>query len=175
MFTKMWMGCGRFEGQCLPHDPDGLPCARIRPAGQLYSFMGRGIFTPRTHGIAIANDMVYTVDDGDHTVRKFTLEGKQVMMIGAPGKCSDTGYDGKTVASIKKGGQPFNRPTDVAVAPDGELYVCDGYGNARVHRFKADGTLIQSWASRGRPQRVSPAARDRCGSRWPCLRNGSGK
>jgi len=37
----------------------------------------------------------------------------------------------------------------VAVAPDGELYVCDGYGNARVHRFKADGTLIQSWGEPG--------------------------
>ena len=110
---------------------------------------GEGLFTPRTHGIAISEDMVYTVDDGDHTVRKFTPEGKQVMMLGTPGKCSDTGYDGKTVASIKRGGPPFNRPTDVAVAPDGELYVCDGYGNARVHRFKSDGTLIQSWGEPG--------------------------
>jgi DNA-binding beta-propeller fold protein YncE len=93
--------------------------------------------------------MVYTVDDGDHTVRKFTPEGKQLMMIGTPGKASDTGYDGKTHGSIKRGGPPFNRPTDVAVAPDGELYVCDGYGNSRVHRFKADGTLIQSWGEPG--------------------------
>ena len=93
--------------------------------------------------------MVYTVDDGDHTVRKFTPEGKQLMLIGTPGKASDTGYDGKSHASVKRGGPPFNRPTDVAVAPDGELYVSDGYGNARVHRFTADGTLIQSWGEPG--------------------------
>jgi len=118
--------------------------------GKFLRSWGEGLFTPRTHGIAIdSSDFVYTVDDGDHTVRKFTPEGKQVMMIGTPGKSSDTGYDGKTIASIKKGGPPFNRPTDVAVAPDGELYVCDGYGNARVHRFKADGTLIQSWGEPG--------------------------
>jgi len=119
-------------------------------AGSFIRSWGEGLFTPRTHGIAIDSaDFVYTVDDGDHTVRKFTPEGKQIMMIGTPGKFSDTGYDGKTIASITKGGPPFNRPTDVAIAPDGELYVCDGYGNARVHRFKADGTLLQSWGEPG--------------------------
>ncbi len=117
--------------------------------GNFVRSWGEDIFTPRTHGIAVVDDFVYSVDDGDHTVRKFTLEGKQLMMIGTPGKSSDTGYDGKTIASIQKGAAPFNRPTDVAIAPDGEIYVCDGYGNARVHRFKADGTLIQSWGEPG--------------------------
>lgn len=118
--------------------------------GNFLRSWGEGLFTPRTHGIAIGpDDMVYTVDDGDHTVRKFTPEGKQLMMLGTPGKSSDTGYDGKSLASIKRGGPPFNRPTDVAVAPDGELYVCDGYGNARVHRFTADGALLQSWGEPG--------------------------
>ncbi len=120
------------------------------PDGSFVASWGEGIFTPRTHGIAVGpGDMVYTVDDGDHTVRKFTPDGKQVMMIGTPGKATDTGYDGKTIASIKRGGPPFNRPTDVAVAPDGELYVCDGYGNARVHRFTAEGKLLQSWGEPG--------------------------
>lgn len=118
--------------------------------GNFIRSWGEEIFTPRTHGIAIgSDDSVYTVDDGDHTVRKFTSEGKQLMIIGTSGKCSDTGYDGKTIASINLGGPPFNRPTDVAVAPGGELYVCDGYGNARVHRFKADGTLLGSWGEPG--------------------------
>jgi len=44
---------------------------------------------------------------------------------------------------------PFNSPTDVAVAADGEIYVTDGYGNARVHRFAADGTHLGSWGSLG--------------------------
>ncbi|MFH1005992.1 MAG: hypothetical protein V1800_00640, partial [Candidatus Latescibacterota bacterium] len=44
---------------------------------------------------------------------------------------------------------PFNRPTKVAVAPNGELYISDGYGNARIHRFSAAGELIQSWGEAG--------------------------
>jgi hypothetical protein len=90
------------------------------------------------------------VDDGDHTVRKFTPEGEQLMVIGTPGVPSDTGYDKeKGLPSIAHGGSPFNRPTNVALASNGELYVCDGYGNARVHRFTADGKLIQSWGEPG--------------------------
>jgi len=112
---------------------------------------GEGVFTDRTHGITIGPDgFIYTVDDGDHTVRKFTPEGKQVMLIGSPGVASDTGYDPqKGLSSILRGGPPFNRPTNVAVAPNGDLYVTDGYGNARVHRFSGDGQLILSWGEPG--------------------------
>ena len=118
--------------------------------GKFLRSWGEDFFTPRTHGIAIGpDDMVYSVDDGDHCVRKFTPEGKQLMMIGTSGKPSNTGYDGKNLTSIKPGGAPFNRPTDIAVAANGDLYVSDGYGNARVHRFSADGKLIQSWGEPG--------------------------
>jgi sugar lactone lactonase YvrE len=47
------------------------------------------------------------------------------------------------------GGAPFNRPTGVAIAPSGEIYIADGYGNARVHRFTAEGELISSWGEPG--------------------------
>lgn len=124
--------------------------------GTFVTSWGEGVFTPRTHCIRFGPDgAVYTVDDGDHTVRKFTPDGKQLMMLGTPGVASDTGYDPKIkdpfdrLASITHGGPPFNRPTGVAIAPNGELYVCDGYGNARVHRFSADGTFIQSWGEPG--------------------------
>jgi hypothetical protein len=112
---------------------------------------GEGFFTDRTHGITIGpDDFIYTVDDGNHTVRKFTPEGEQVMMIGTPGVASDTGYDSKKgVSSIVRGGPPFNRPTNVCIAPSGDLYVTDGYGNARVHRFSANGRLLQSWGEPG--------------------------
>ena len=111
---------------------------------------GENILTPRTHGITVGpDDSVYTVDDGDHTVRKFTPDGKQLMVIGTPDVPSDTGYDGQTLTSIKRGAGPFNRPTNMAIAPSGELYVSDGYGNARVHRVTADGRLVQSWGEPG--------------------------
>jgi streptogramin lyase len=119
--------------------------------GTFVKSWGEGIFTDRTHGLTIGpNDFLYTVDDGDHTVRKFTPEGEQVMVIGTPGVASDTGYDiKKGVSSIVRGGPPFNRPTNVSIAPNGDLYVTDGYGNARVHRFSAKGQLIRSWGEPG--------------------------
>jgi hypothetical protein len=112
---------------------------------------GEGVFTPRTHCIRFGPDgAVYTVDDGNHTVRKFTPDGKQLMMLGTPGVATDTGYiKEKGIGSISHGGPPFNRPTGVACAPNGDLYVSDGYGNARIHRFSADGKLIQSWGEPG--------------------------
>ena len=56
--------------------------------GNFVRSFGEDVFTQRTHGIAVGpDDLVYTVDDGDHTVRKFTPEGKQLMVIGTPGRC----------------------------------------------------------------------------------------
>ncbi|KPL51691.1 peptidase [Prosthecomicrobium hirschii] len=46
--------------------------------------------------------------------------------------------------------RPFNHPTDVAVAPSGDIYVADGYGAAHVHRFDAAGRLLQTWGRPGR-------------------------
>lgn len=118
--------------------------------GRFVTSWGEGIFTPRTHGITIApDDSVYCVDDGDHTVRKFTADGKLLMTMGTSGTPSDTGYDGRSLDSILRGGPPFNRPTNLAIAPGGDLYVTDGYGNSRVHRFSAKGELIQSWGQPG--------------------------
>jgi DNA-binding beta-propeller fold protein YncE len=119
--------------------------------GTFVRSFGENIFTPRTHGIMIGpDDAVYSVDDGDHTVRKFTPTGEQLMVIGTPGVASDTGYDPQGgLGSIRRGGPPFNRPTGAALAPNGDIYVCDGYGNARVHQFAPDGTLIRSWGEPG--------------------------
>src|SRR5205085_3625905 len=98
------------------------------------------------------DDVVYCADDTDHTVRALSLDGQLLWSLGTLNRPSDTGYspEGRAnLLSIKRGSGPFNRPTRLAVAPSGELYVSDGYGNARIHRFAADGTLIQSWGEPG--------------------------
>jgi len=124
--------------------------------GNLMTSWGEGFFT-RAHGSCVCpGGSVYCTDDGNHTVSKFTPEGKLLMTLGNKDQPSDTGFVhtlGLTVTAclptIKRGGPPFNRPTGVAISPSGEIYVSDGYGNARVHKFAPDGTLLFSWGEPG--------------------------
>ncbi len=117
--------------------------------GQMLSSWGEGIFA-RAHGIVIGpDDAVYCTDDVDHTVRKFTPEGKLLLTLGTSGKPSVTGATSMDFRTILHSGPPFHYPTNVALAPEGELYVSDGYGNARIHKFSPDGRLLFSWGEPG--------------------------
>ena len=119
-------------------------------AGRFLRSWGEGVFTMRTHGITVGpDDSVYCVDDAGHSVRRFAPDGTPLQTIGPVGQPSDSGYDGKNVASVSRGAPPYNRPTNLAVAPNGDLYVSDGYGNARVHRFSPTGELTRSWGEPG--------------------------
>jgi len=119
--------------------------------GRFVGSWGEGMFSMRTHGITIApDDSVWCTDDAGHSVRKFTPDGKLLLTLGDnAGKPSDSGYDGSNLTTITRGAPPFNRPTNLTVAPNGDLYVSDGYGNARVHRFSPSGQLLASWGEPG--------------------------
>lgn len=137
----------RGEARLLVYEPDGR-FIRAWPDG---------MFTERTHGITIGpDDSIYCVDEGDHTVRQYApgsgaaaTAPAPTLTLGNPSRPSDTGYDGRSLGSITRAGPPFNRQTNLAVAPNGDLYVTDGYGNARVHHFDARGALIRSWGEPG--------------------------
>jgi DNA-binding beta-propeller fold protein YncE len=104
----------------------------------------------RPHGITVGpDDCVYCTDDCGHTVRKFSPEGKLLFTLGTHGLPSDTGATSIDFRTITHAGPPFHYPTNLAVAPGGELYVSDGYGNARVHVFAPDGRLLFSWGEPG--------------------------
>ena len=119
--------------------------------GSFIRSWGEGDFTYRTHGITIGPDgTVFCTDDGNHTIRRFTPEGKLLLTLGTMNTPSDTGYDGKDTKTVSRPGAPFNRPTNIAVAPNGDLYVSDGYGNCRVHRFSPTGQLKRSWGTPGK-------------------------
>ena len=106
--------------------------------GNFLSSWGEGTF-PRAHGLHIdANDILYCTDDAGHFVRKCTTEGKVLLEIGIPGE--ETPY---------MSGLPFHRCTHTALSPKGEIYVSDGYGNARVHKYSPDGKLLLSWGEPG--------------------------
>jgi DNA-binding beta-propeller fold protein YncE len=118
--------------------------------GNFLGSWGEGLFTYRTHGITVGPDgTIYCTDDGNHTVRQFTPDGRLLMTLGTMNTPSDTGYDGKNTLTATRPGGPFNRPTNLAVGPRGDLYVSDGYGNCRVHQFSPTGVLKRSWGTPG--------------------------
>jgi DNA-binding beta-propeller fold protein YncE len=106
--------------------------------GKFLRSWGEGLFK-RAHGLTVGpDDMIYCTDDGDHTVRKCTVDGKVLLQLGIPGKPAPF-----------QSGEPFNRCTHVALSPQNELYVSDGYGNSRVHKYSPDGKLLLSWGEPG--------------------------
>jgi hypothetical protein len=106
--------------------------------GNFLKSWGEGIFR-RPHGIAVGPDeSLYCTDEGDHVVRKCTMEGKVLLTIGIPGK------PGPWMQ-----GEPFNRCTHTAFSPAGDIYVSDGYGNARIHKYSPDGKWLMSWGEPG--------------------------
>ena len=117
--------------------------------GKFIKSWGEGDFV-RPHGIHIASDdTIWCIDDRDHAVRKFTLDGKHLLTLGTRGQASDTGVVNGDYRTIKRAGPPFNLPTDLAIGPTGDLFITDGYGNSRVHKFSADGKLLLSWGEPG--------------------------
>jgi DNA-binding beta-propeller fold protein YncE len=117
--------------------------------GVFQNSWGEGLFR-RPHGLSIGpDDAVYCTDDLDHTVRKFTPEGRLLLTLGTSGQHSDTGATSHDYRTIRHAGPPFHYPTNLALSSTGEMFITDGYGNARVHRFSATGHLIQSWGEPG--------------------------
>lgn len=100
------------------------------------------------HGLKIIDDVVYTTDRSDSVAKSFTLDGKLLLTLGTQGVHSDTGCTGAPWLAERAAG-PFNHPTEMIAHPNGDIYVTDGYRNARVHRFTRDGRLITSWGTPG--------------------------
>jgi DNA-binding beta-propeller fold protein YncE len=127
--------------------------------GNFLRSFGEGLFTHRTHGLYIAHDdSLLIADDGLHTIQKFNAQGEKLMEIGE-----------RNNPKPKWGGEPFNRPTSAAIMPsNGDIYVSDGYGNARIHVFTGSGDYKFSWGSAGidagefmRPHNIAVDADDR--------------
>ena len=122
--------------------------------GNIVRSWGEGFFS-RAHGSCIGPDnSVYCTDDRIHVVAKFTPDGKLLMTLGSKGHATDTGYVEtfdfwESLTTIVRGAPPFNRPTGVSISPKAEIYVADGYGNARIHKFSAEGRLLLSWGEPG--------------------------
>jgi len=79
---------------------------------------------------------VWLADVGLHTVRKFSPDGKLLLTLGTPG-----------VEGVDE--THLNKPTDMAIAPSGDVFVSDGYGNNRVVHFDRQGKFVKAWGKMG--------------------------
>lgn len=114
------------------------PVVVLEREGTFCNAWGQGLFT-NPHGASIGADQcIYLTDNGNHTVRKFSLDGRLLLTIGEVDRPSQF-----------MSGKPFCRCTHTALSPGGDIYVSDGYGNACVHKFSPDGKLIKSWGTPG--------------------------
>lgn len=106
------------------------------PEGRLLRRWGEGRFR-HPHGIWISpRDELLLTDRETHLVTRWTTDGRLLQQWGTPDRPGAAGA-------------PFNEPTHAIEAPDGEVYVSDGYGQDRVHRFAPDGRLLASWGEPG--------------------------
>jgi hypothetical protein len=113
-----------------------VPVQVYTAQGALVRSWGQGQFR-EPHQVRIdRKGDVWLVDSGLHVVKKFTPEGKLLLTLGT---ADEPGED-----SIH-----LNRPTDVAVAPGGDAFVADGYGNNRIIHFDEHGQFVDTWGSLG--------------------------
>ncbi|MBM79964.1 MAG: hypothetical protein CMJ78_05145 [Planctomycetaceae bacterium] len=118
--------------------------------GNLLDQWGQDDFT-RPHGIWITeSDTLILTDDLGHRVRRFTTSGELLGEVGpSDGVPADTGVEGFDYRKIRPGCGPFNMPTNAVTTSAGDIFVADGYGNARLHKFSPEGTYEQSWGEPG--------------------------
>ena len=141
--TSIWVAerCG--ANTCAGKmDP---PILKFDQSGTLVKSFGGGMFV-FPHGIAVDKDGNIWVTDGQgrdgkgHQVFKFSPDGEVLMTLGKAGVAGD-------------GPDTFNQPDDVAIAPNGDIFVSEGHspamGNARVMKFTKDGKFIKQWGKHG--------------------------
>jgi hypothetical protein len=100
-------------------------------------------------------DNIWVVDRASRMVVKFDQAGKVLLTLGrrleAVGELGSSGVFGRASGPPGSGvpGDNFNQPTDVAWDSTGNIFISDGYGNARVAKFDKNGKFIKSWGATG--------------------------
>lgn len=105
-------------------------------AGKFVRELGEGMFVS-AHGVRVdAQESIWAVDVDGHFVVKFSPQGRVQLILGRKAR------PGTNDSS-------FNRPTDVAFAANGDIYVSDGYVNSRMMKFSKEGRFIKTWGKKG--------------------------
>jgi sugar lactone lactonase YvrE len=113
------------------------PIIEFTAEGKMVRSWGEGLFI-RPHAIRIdPQGNIWTVDNDTHQILKMDPSGRIRLVIGRRGLSGETE-------------EAFNRPTDVAFGPNGEIYISDGYVNSRVVKFSKEGRYITAWGKKGK-------------------------
>ena len=131
---------GRLWPDSGPPDSSAIDAPTVTmidgPSGRILATWPNGLFA-LPHSITVDDhDNVWVTDVAWHQVFKFSHDGKLLLTLG------ERGVPGKDA-------KHFNEPSDVAVAPDGSVFVSDGYGNNRVAEFSPQGKFLREWGKRG--------------------------
>ncbi len=103
----------------------------MTPDGKVVNSWGDNSLYRIAHSIDFdADGNIWTTDSADNVVYKFSPNGDLLLTLGKRGEAGDN-----TSKDL------FNRPSDVAFAPNGDVYVTDGYGNSRIVVFSPDGAF----------------------------------
>jgi streptogramin lyase len=116
---------------------------RAKPPVQVYDLQGRLLRAWGDDLVSTAHYLkfdpqgnVWLADVGHHVVMQLTPEGKLLKTLGTR---DEPGEDATHL----------NKPTDMAVTPEGDVFVSDGYGNNRVVHFDRQGKFVKAWGKRG--------------------------
>jgi sugar lactone lactonase YvrE len=136
--------CGAPSGGTPCADSHLAPILKFESSGKLVKSFGAAMFV-NPHGIHVDRQGNVWVTDGQgkdakgQQVFKFSPDGRVLMTLGKAGVAGD-------------GPDTFNQPSDVLVAPNGDIFVGDGHGgnsNARIVKFSKDGKFITAWGKKG--------------------------
>src|SRR5579859_4748028 len=119
------------------------PIFQFDTSGKMLKTFGAGMFVS-PHKLSVDKDgFLWLADNGGHQVFKMDQSGKVLLTLGKKG-----------VAGA--GPDEFDAPTDVAVAPNGDIFVGDGHtgggaanGNARIVKFDKTGKFLLAWGKKG--------------------------
>jgi DNA-binding beta-propeller fold protein YncE len=124
------------KGHIWTFNRGNIPIQVYTPEGALVRMWGQGDFKNPHHIKIDREGNVWVSDTLLHTVRKFTPEGNLLLTLGTPG---EAGVDDRHM----------DQPTDMAIAPSGDIFVSDGYGNNRIVHFDAKGRFVKTWGKLG--------------------------
>lgn len=170
-----------------------VPAVVFDEKGNYCRTIGQGMFG-KSHSVRYTKNGTLLIADAhknSHVIHEITTDGAVVRTFGTQGVPGDSGYDfdylevmekngeiptetrwnknaasNARIDSIKRRGMPFCRPCDMIMAPDGEYFAADGYGNCAVHHFGGDGEYLMSWGTPEEFRVVHSICMDRQGRLW---------